>query len=1684
MKKSIFRLSAALLCSVFFFTGCDNFLDGTELKNEIDKTIAYASQDYCKIEISSNSVETSKLVPAVNLYEKSYKQNDTFNLSFEPTEGYQFLYWQAIPSDSISFGKIREMNTTATILRGPVDETVVIKPVCALRPIATVTPDETGDAKPKNSSIIINFNYPMTIPESADDPEYFLDDISVEIDGVSILDYYEAPVARDQNTQIFFAAKKDKLLDFTTGTKVVNVTIPKKMYYTTVDGVKIPMAADKKSQFAINYKTIESAILYFPADVKNGSLDRTGVIEKNLKEFQVVNFTMNDNCMFAGWSITSEHGEVQVSSDPDYTESPAEIVSLNGRKILRLVDPSESDAAILSTRNIYRKTIEVLSECEEVMIRPVSYVRPYIKSVNPSSSGIFPKNSAITIDFSQEMDISAEDLSRVSVTVDGVDQSECFTASLSSDKAQITFSARKDKMIDNESGTKTVVVAVPSDFSAIVDGVKVNLAGGYTHSYRIDSSTNEKADVIFKCEDAGNSTIDKTGNKSYNIGNSFTVKLKLDPEYDFDEWFVGFESGSTVSQEILRTTVDQSAMILTVEVLDTVKNVEIYPKCHKKLVVVDSSQLPKYTSGGTYCDSEISLKFNMPVALSSFRFADSELPANCEKLLDEDSLCYAYVLEGNTYFKNIVLENAVTGENIGKAYGIPELSSDKKSLTIKPLYEKLLLENGSSSLVTVAVKINSNGTVMSYDGVYMDGEGFSWQYRLNSKRENQPPEVRKIILAKNSINIQKAKDDGTGGFIEKPYSDEWTADDYKANHTNKVHIYAKAYDGDSQPYRIKVKETLIRKWNSDQLIENSVSTEKYSAGKFSKVSNEEGVWEGEFVYNFDCEDDGIVKLEVAVEDFHGNPTNFVYYVNKDTQIITRSVFTQSENGVQAIGSSRSYSNYNEAYYADRNCYSDIDYMYKFGNAVYFDVKASDSYLCGNDANSRAYSYVNDFEYEIRWSETKEGLESDTCHTSGRMTSSQAMVKYVISGSKTYTHCCIGYIIPDLDRNKSYYLKAIAFDEADSEYVVYSYKPKAPEIVESVYGNDGSLKVVVNPVTDLPEGSTVSYEICYSSRSGFEAETFNGSSFTLDSLKYQDSESNEVKFSVRAVISYKLEKYDQDFWGFAQKYGGQFSLQSTAAKGITPDVDATIEVEEPSVSIASAGPNTGFHNLTFTVQDNDFDKLYVVLDAVERNDQTGFVFERGAKRLTAPISTNMLYENDSYLCKIIGEKGGKINSREFKINTTGVAFNVPPKINTEYFTIDTHGDFMIVNAPVSKVNIDESKIICYCVPFDSNSGLYNSLGYSNAAYGADISANGKIDVATIKSHKKIPVSYYSNSDKTKIKVPIKELPNLDYLMCFDITDDFGNNVCASAFYLLKSAFKDEGHNVEIDASRIGTGSTLSTIALEHIREDAQGNASNYVVFDNALMYPSRSNITTSNQRNCQIYKSELPVNPTSYKNNTLHRDSDDFFKVYIHTTSNTMTSFSNGLLYWPTLDEYGAFMKNERGYNDPRFCSQYEQTVTPRYIYMKGSEFANNQYYTTSCTYKEMKEGLSAAFLYFTKHPDVTDLTGTDEIVLNIDQPCLIQTLVSDYDWTEQTDSDYSLNKYTAEKKAGIYAMQWEMHTLDENIKQPKVLRPTTPGTAELMLYRIPVSDVPRGKYYAVVAHFADGTSAISSVRQK
>lgn len=373
-----------VFCIVLFsLFGCNNFLDGSEFKEQLEKDIAYANAPFYEIRVECDE-GTGTITTGTIL---SKKVTDTFTVEFKIAAGVQFSSWKAytrssdgnlteLSSDYIHFDNSAESNSSgvykANVSFLKAADKIIIKPLCLFLPkITAITPAMESSGCDQDTAIKISFNKKM-------DAESFGTFACISItsdEGTNLLDYFDTPYFSSDYKNLYISPlggidKEKLLIQPTSGTSTKNITV--EVNFTgdqkDSDGIALTERASHKYKVNKNYGNLKEKTLVIQSNEAYGSFTNAG----------------DKNC-YVGYSI-----EVQFTVNTDeYSFEGLEAVSIADNSISR----SDCVAFILLEKNeengLYKYSVRLTEDAADILIRPVCIRLPNFDFELTGSNGKF-----------------------------------------------------------------------------------------------------------------------------------------------------------------------------------------------------------------------------------------------------------------------------------------------------------------------------------------------------------------------------------------------------------------------------------------------------------------------------------------------------------------------------------------------------------------------------------------------------------------------------------------------------------------------------------------------------------------------------------------------------------------------------------------------------------------------------------------------------------------------------------------------------------------------------------------------------------------------------------------------------------------------------------------------------------------------------------------------------------------------------------------------------------------------------------------------------------------------------------------------------------------------------------------------------------------------------------------------
>lgn len=545
MKNRLFKsfittilLLGGGLAALTSFTSCDNFLNASQVKKEIEDAIAYNNAKEITVLIQSQ-VNTGSTLPSGN---HIAKQGYEFEISFLEAQGYSFEKWIAVSkenpdqivTDGVIFTDAASPKTKVKITNDKIPLQIIPQCTSRIAVSGEPSPQYNQNGVGWNRSIYVEFTKELSpasfifaaseLPQAAE-PVYdsnnqiyaytlegqtYFKNLSITTaDGLSVAQHFQAPAIDGK----YLTIEADKLnrIPFATGETSKTIIVTLKNGISDITGVS--MSAEKTWRYVIVDASDEKASINFTAGTGEGLLN---AVSGSYSVGQTIDllFTPNSDYQFIKW---------------DYDSS-----------ILKIKDSANPDTTIT--------VIEKTAGTQSSQVKAVCAPRPRIveNGFSPASGSTVPKNSTIQISFDHNLPLESNgyhsQLENISITIAGNPVKSSFlTPSITG--GTVTFAADSSNMLEVPSGqTKTVTVTIPADFYYELEDeahTKVYYGGnGKTWNYKINEKTNEETTITFVTNNTDSGTITKgpRSDNTYSLGERIDLAFDLDENFRFNGW--------------------------------------------------------------------------------------------------------------------------------------------------------------------------------------------------------------------------------------------------------------------------------------------------------------------------------------------------------------------------------------------------------------------------------------------------------------------------------------------------------------------------------------------------------------------------------------------------------------------------------------------------------------------------------------------------------------------------------------------------------------------------------------------------------------------------------------------------------------------------------------------------------------------------------------------------------------------------------------------------------------------------------------------------------------------------------------------------------------------------------------------------------------------------------------------
>ncbi|MCR5285194.1 MAG: hypothetical protein K6D95_06330 [Treponema sp.] len=712
MKKSLF-LFFTLSIFALILTGCQNFIEGSGFKKQLDEDIAYANAKELSVIISPDE-NTGSTIPAGK---HVVKQGYSFEVSFNESSDYCFIKWIAVSAetgeeveDAVDFEDATALKTKATLRTDSSD--VRIKPLCEARiSVKQCYPSDGANKVSYNERIRVYFTKELDesafifvqeeIPEGANvktdvegniyaytiDSKTYLKNIEIFADGFSISDHFSKPIIDNEEKTLVLELESPIEFENSADSITIKVVLSKSI----CDKMGVTMKDKVEWQYKIIDSTVEKANVYITCNSQEGEVDFPGLHEYSLNKKNInLSFKENSDYQFIKW----DYDPLYIKIDDAY-------------KI-------DTNAQAIAAPGDYTQIAAICAE------------RLKVDDFSPKNASTVSKDSSVIIKFNHALPEDKTQLNNIQILTGGADIKSCFkTPSLNEDT--VTFLADRNNPLEiQEKQTKTISVVIPSDFYyELEDGTKVTCGGkNITYNYTVNETTSEKAEVKFEVstDDSGTLTFGKTvldannNTQEFSIGQKINLSFKVKEGYQFNGWKITDADGNDLTANNIFIE-DLSSSTTRMNINDACKGVHV--KALTSLILKVSSFEPSVNVASNPKDSDITITFN------------HNLAEDCSSLLNK-------------------IKISIDGENSDNLFTSRTLSGNK--ITIKN--SKYIAVTGNQ---TKTVKVTIPGVFYYTDivSVYLDDE-YTYEYVINSSTKLNYSMMYEVV----STGCGKIKDTG------------------------------------------------------------------------------------------------------------------------------------------------------------------------------------------------------------------------------------------------------------------------------------------------------------------------------------------------------------------------------------------------------------------------------------------------------------------------------------------------------------------------------------------------------------------------------------------------------------------------------------------------------------------------------------------------------------------------------------------------------------------------------------------------------------------------------------------------------------------------------------------------------------------------------------------------------------
>ena len=578
------------LASLTSLASCDNFLNASQVKQDIVDSIAYNNAPSVLVYLKSDAEFGEFLSDGEKSFKVGYDTLVQFSVN---QESYVFEKLEAVVRTSPDTSRNQTVQFTTVeadakkgiykinvkVLEQLSD--IMIRPVCTPLPkIKSVEPDSKITAA-QDSKILITFN-------KAVDPESFGDfsGLSITSNGIPVNDYFAAPEFFNNNTTLSIvplaATDPTKLLlppDEATEIREIQVSY---IFTDETDLLGNHIKGNLEHKYRINkeFEKKKTVKVLVEADAEQGKFLSSGLTDCTVNYTFDIQFTVKKSA---------------------YSFKDFEAVSRNDNLQSRMSSVEFENKEYDDESGIYKVRVRVKDtpENSDILIRPVCRLIPKIIAITPvlEANGC-NQDSTIKIAFNKKMDpASFKDtngkITGLSITSpDGDDLSSYyeepfFTSDNQSLCLQPLCITDNTKYLLAPDGSKNSLnIEVGYTFVNVKDEDGLSLTVNGSHNYKINKNFDEQEEVTVRVENPNTAygSFLSAGEKKCIVGFGFEIEFTLNKEsYVFEDFKALGQNdesrASYVSFENKQFDEETGIYKAKVRVIQAADDIIIRPKC-------------------------------------------------------------------------------------------------------------------------------------------------------------------------------------------------------------------------------------------------------------------------------------------------------------------------------------------------------------------------------------------------------------------------------------------------------------------------------------------------------------------------------------------------------------------------------------------------------------------------------------------------------------------------------------------------------------------------------------------------------------------------------------------------------------------------------------------------------------------------------------------------------------------------------------------------------------------------------------------------------------------------------------------------------------------------------------------------------------------------------------------------